>query len=92
MDTIVGYVTYVFDDSTVKIHITHQYPENKNLYLPEEKLKITGLDGFRDTEKAIGVKISLIYELLCKKISVKVLRRDQLGLLGKIKILPEFIA
>ena len=24
MDTVVGYVTYIFDHNTVKIHITHQ--------------------------------------------------------------------
>ena len=92
MDTIVGYVTYVFDDSTVKIHITNQCPENENHYFTEEKLKISSLDGIRETENGFGVKISLIYKLLCKKISVKVLRRGQAGLIGKVEVLPEYVA
>ncbi len=91
MDTIVGYVTYVFDDGTVKIHITHQCPENKKQYFPEENLKIAGLEGTSVAKNNFGVKISLIYKLLCKKISVKILRRSRSELLGKVEVLPEFV-
>lgn len=92
MDTVVGYVTYIFDHNTVKIHITHQDSGNKKVYSLEEKLRIADWGTLEKYKGVIDVKISLIYNLLCKKVSVKVLNRDTVGLLGKVQILPDLAA
>ncbi len=92
MDTVVGYVTYIFDDNTVKIHITHQDSGNKKIYSSEEKLRIADWETLEEYKGVIDVKISLIYYLLCKKVSVKVLNKDTVGLLGKVEILPDLAA
>ena len=35
VDTIFGYVTYIYDDNTVKIHVTEQEISNKHHFIDE---------------------------------------------------------
>ena len=90
MDTLVGYVTYIFDDHTVKVHIIDQAISNQHSYAPEEKVRVLewkSLERYADT---YDLRAALIDHLLYKKIRVKVDRMDSvLGLEGQVEILPE---
>ena len=92
MDTLVGYVTYIFDDHTVKVHIVDQAISNQRSYAPEERLRVQGWEALA-IENEQDLKAVLMHHLLYKKIRVKVDRMDTvLGLEGEVEVLPEYAA
>ena len=86
---MIGYVTFVFDDQTVKIQITQQDRRNRYRYNIEEKVKIADNNGTRQDAVLRSIAShSLIEALLYKKIRVEVFERDSLeSLVGKINVL-----
>lgn len=88
MDTIFGYVTYIFDDNTVKVHVTEQKFSNSRRYALEENIKITDWEILEAYKGVYDVRISLIYNLLHRKVRVEVLDWNILeGIDGKMTIL-----
>ncbi len=90
MDTIFGYVTYIYDDNTVKVYITDSKITNGHQYAKEEKVKL--LD-WRITDKSKGtydLRINLIYNLLHRKVRVDVMGLNTLdGINGRVTILSD---
>lgn len=90
MDTIFGYVTYIFDDHTVKVHVTDQKISNTHVYGEEENVRINQWKLLESYKGDYDVRISLIYNLLHRKVRVEVLgTNNEFSLNGKMTILPE---
>jgi len=89
MDTLVGYVSYVFDENTIKLKVTQQDHKNEFVYESEETVKLFDIDP-GDNKMALRsiANHRLIEELLFKKIHVEVMARDVFqSIIGKINIL-----
>ena len=88
MDTLVGYVSFVFDSETIKLKITQQNKHNQSKYDSEEKVKLSNIltDAMLSNWRSIA-DIQLIDKLLYKKIEVKVEKRDSLELVGTASLL-----
>lgn len=85
MDTLVGYVSYVFDAETVKLIITQQDNQNEFTYDSEEKVKLSDYLACEGSSKWRSIAdIKLVDDLLFKKIEVKIEKRDPYELTGKI--------
>lgn len=90
MDTLVGYVSFVFDAETIKLNITQRDRRNKFVYEDEEKVKLS----HNSTSEPESMELrsiadhKLIDKLLYKKILVKVEKRDPFEtLVGKVSVL-----
>jgi len=90
MDTIFGYVTYIFDDNTVKVNVTDQKISNTREYQTEENIKIKEWNPLQSYKDVLDVRISLIYNLLHRKVRVEILDWNNVeGINGKMTILPD---
>jgi len=88
MDTLVGYVSFVFDAETIKLKVVQQDRENKFVYDSEEKVKLSNAiqDRLSSPWRSIA-DYSLIDQLLYKKIEVKVEKRDPFEIIGSANVL-----
>ena len=88
MDTLVGYVSFVFDSETIKLKITQQDKDNQFKYDNEEKVKLSNIltDAMSSNWRSIA-DIQLIDKLLYKKVEVKIEKRDSLELVGSASLL-----
>ena len=59
MDTIFGYVTYIYDDNTVKVYITDSKISNGHQYSTEEKIKITDWGILEKNKGVYDIRIEL---------------------------------
>lgn len=90
MDTIFGYVTYIYDDNTVRVHITDQNSISGYQYSVEEKITIEDWKSLQNYKGVYDIRISLIYNLLHRKVQVDVIGLNKIdGLNGKMTILSE---
>ncbi len=93
MDTIFGYVTYIFDDDTVKVNVTDQKISNTREYQLEENVRIEDWSRRKVFKGVYDLRISLIYNLLHRKVRVEVLDWDfDEGINGKMTILTDLNA
>lgn len=88
MDTLVGYVSYVFDSETISLKIVQQDQHNKFVYESEEKVKLSNAarDRYSSPWRSIA-DYSLIDQLLYKKIEVKVEKRDPFEIVGSANVI-----
>jgi len=92
VDTIFGYVTYIYDDNTVKIHVTEQEISNKQAYDSEEKVRIKAWDNLAAYKGVYDIRISLIYNLLHRKVRVDIDDIDRMeGIYGQVTILSGLV-
>lgn len=90
MDTIFGYVTYIYDDNTVKVHVTDQVLSNAQSYGSEEKVRIKAWDNLAPYKGVFDIRISLIYNLLHRKVRVDIDQNKGLeGVYGQVTILSD---
>jgi len=89
MDTLVGYVSYIFDENTIKLKVTQQDQKNEFIYENEETVKLIDIDpGDNELVLRSIANRKLIEELLYKKIQVEVMDRDVFqSIIGKVNIL-----
>jgi hypothetical protein len=88
MDTLVGYVSYVFDAETIKLRVTSQDHGNEFVYDSEEKVRLINYNSYETSSAWRSIAdIRLIEELLYKKIELKVEKRNSYELIGQISIL-----
>ena len=89
MDTLIGYVSYVFDENTIKLKVTQQDHKNEFVYETEETVKLFNKDPEEDEMALRNIADqSLIEELLFKKIHVQVMARDIFqSIIGKVNII-----
>lgn len=88
MDTLVGYVSFVFDAETIKLKVVQQDRENKFVYDSEEKVKLSNAiqDRLSSPWRSIA-DYGLIDQLLYKKIEVKVEKKDPFEIIGSANVL-----
>jgi len=88
MDTLVGYVSFVFDAETIKLEIVQQNLQNKFVYDSEEKVKLSNAlqNSYSSPWRSIA-DYGLIDQLLYKKIEVKVEKRDRFEIVGSANVL-----
>jgi hypothetical protein len=90
VDTIFGYVTYIYDDNTVKVHVTDKELSNRQDYGVEEKVRIKAWDNLVSYKGVYDIRISLIYNLLHRKVRVDIAENDRMeGIYGDVTILSE---
>jgi hypothetical protein len=90
MDTIFGYVTYIYDDDTVMVHITDQKSISGYKYSDDEKITISDWKSLNNYKGVYDIRISLIYNLLHRKVQVDVIGLNKInGLNGKMTILSD---
>lgn len=88
MDTLVGYVSYVFDAETISLKIVQQDRHNKFVYDSEEKVKLSNAVQNKYTSPWRSIAdYGLIDQLLYKKIEVKVEKRDSFEIIGSANVL-----
>ena len=88
MDTLVGYVSYVFDSETIKLRVTQQDHRNEFVYESEEKVKLSNHISLQNSATWRSIAdIKLIEDLLFKKIELKVEERNTYELIGQVSIL-----
>jgi hypothetical protein len=88
MDTLVGYVSFVFDAETISLKIIQQDNKNKFEYESEEKVKLS--NALQNTYSSPWRSIAdygLIDQLLYKKIEVKVEKKDPFEITGRANVL-----
>ena len=87
MDTLVGYVSFVFDSETIKLKITQQDQDNKFVYNSEEKVKLSNASATDHLSSWRSIAdYNLIDKLLYKKIKLKVEKRDPMEITGQASI------
>jgi hypothetical protein len=88
MDTLVGYVSFVFDSETIKLRITQQDQRNQFIYDNEEKVRLSNLMIPMSTPNWRSIaNHQLIDELLYKKVKVVVEKKDPFEIIGKANVL-----
>ena len=88
MDTLIGYVSFIFDAETIKLKIIQQGQRNKYQYDSEELIRLSDVSskGPVSTLRSIADQ-SLIDSLLYKKIKVEVVKRDPFEITGIVNVL-----
>ena len=90
MDTIFGYVTYIYDDHTVMVHLTDQKSISGYKYSVDEKITISDWKSLKNFKGVYDIRIALIYNLLHRKVQVDVIGLNKIdGLNGKMTILSD---
>jgi hypothetical protein len=92
MDTLVGYVSFVFDAETISLKIVNQDRHNKFVYDSEEKVRLSNAvqDKYSSPWRSIA-DYGLIDQLLYKKIEVKVEKRDSFEIVGSANVIESSI-
>lgn len=88
MDTLIGYVSFIFDAETIKLKIIQQGHRNKHQYDNEELIRLSDVSSKGSVSPLRSIADhTLVDSLLYKKIEVKVVKKDPFEITGKVNVL-----